>query len=66
MFPAWHIALTALVTATLTAAVTAAWRRARLVSGRASEWSLRAAGDLIGVGIAAGLGVLLWRLGANV
>jgi hypothetical protein len=64
MFPAWHIALTALVTAVITAAVTAAattgWRRR--IAGHASL----ALGDLIGVGVAAGLGVLLWRLGANV
>jgi hypothetical protein len=60
MFPAWHIALTALVTAVFTAAVPTAWCGRR--SGRASL----ALGDRVGVGVAAGLGVLLWRLGANV
>jgi hypothetical protein len=60
MFPAWHIAVTAIVTAVVTAAViaatTAGWR------GRSSL----VLGDLVGVGVAAGLGVLVWRLGANV
>jgi hypothetical protein len=72
MFPAWRIALTALVTAVITAVITAAgasglagWRRR--TSGRASAWwSLFTWGDGMGVGVAAGLGVLLWRLGANV
>jgi hypothetical protein len=58
MFPAWHIALTALVTAAVTTGATAAW------PGHLPTRS--ALGDLVGVGIAAGLGVLLWRLGANV
>jgi hypothetical protein len=58
MFPAWHIALTALVTAAVTTGGTAAWPGHQ-------PWRT-ALGDLLGVGIAAGLGVLLWRLGANV
>jgi hypothetical protein len=60
MFPAWHIALTALVTAAVTAGVTAGWL------GRTSRRKSLALGDLVGVSIASGLGVLLWRLGANV
>jgi hypothetical protein len=63
MFPAWHIAVTALVTAAVTAVTmvgTAAWPR------RPSGWPAFELGDFVGVGIAAGLGVLLWRLGANV
>src|SRR5262249_9074401 len=68
VFPAWHIALTALVTAALTAVGTAAWylRTMRRTSGLASRWSPRVVGELLGVGLASGLGVLLWRLGANV
>jgi hypothetical protein len=68
VFPAWHIALTALVTAALTAAGTAGWRlrEAKLVSTRVSTWSSHGAGDIVGIGVASGLGVLLWRLGANV
>lgn len=64
MFPAWHIAVTSLVTAVLTAAATAAWR-ARTSDGTAIGSPLTL-GDVVGVGVAAGLGVLLWRLGANV
>lgn len=60
MFPAWHIAVTALVTAAVTTAGTAGWR------GRKSGRAALAPGDRVGVGLAAGLGVLLWRLGANV
>lgn len=60
MFPVWHIALTALLTAALTIAGTAAW------PARTVGWRLLAFGDLVGVGIVAGLGVLLWRLGANI
>jgi hypothetical protein len=58
MFPAWHIALTALVTAGITTGGTAAW------PGYPSARSVLS--DLVGVGLAAGLGVLLWRLAANV
>jgi hypothetical protein len=61
MFPAWHITLTALATAVLTAGATAGW----LATRRSGRRPL-ALGDLIGVGIAAGLGVLLWRFAANV
>lgn len=60
MFPVWHIALTALVAAAITIGATAAWPVH--TAGR----PLLALGDLVGVGIAAGLGVLFWRLGANI
>jgi hypothetical protein len=65
MFPAWHILLTAVVTGVLTAAITVAadvgWR------GRTHLRRLSIArGDVVGVGVAAALSVLLWRLGANV
>lgn len=59
MFPAWHIAVTAFVTAIVTSAGTVGWR------WRASGRTSLRAGDLIAVGVASGLGVLLWRLGAN-
>lgn len=63
MFPAWHIAVTSLVTAAVTTGTMVGMAgRLRRPSGR----STRALGDLVGVGVAAGLGVLLWRLGANV
>lgn len=60
MFPVWHIALTALATAAITMGGTAGW------PVRTAGRPLLALGDLVGVGIAAGLGVLLWRLGANI
>jgi hypothetical protein len=68
MFPAWHIAVTALVTAVLTAAATAALMVAGTAGwrGRASVRRSLLLGDVVGVGLSAGLGVLLWRLGANV
>src|SRR5262249_31209269 len=61
MFPAWHIGVTALVTAVFTARTT----------GASTAWPGRqsggpALGDLVGVSLAAGTGVLLWRLGANI
>lgn len=67
MFPVWHIVVTALVTAvvtTITIAGMARWlaRASRRTSGRTAL----ALGDLLGVGVATGLAVLLWRLGANV
>jgi hypothetical protein len=54
MFSAWHIAVTALVTAVLAGAgaLVVRWRERSLV-------------DALVVGAAAGFGVLLWRLGAN-
>lgn len=57
MSPAWQIARTAFVTAAITASGTAGW----LVrtSGRKSP----VLGDLVGMGIASGLGVLFWCLG---
>jgi hypothetical protein len=54
MFPVWHIALTALITAGLSGGGT--W----LFASRK-----RSVVDALLVGIAAGLGILLWRLGAN-
>ena len=54
MFPTWHIALTALITAVL------AGGGAVLVPRQQ-----RSAVDAVLVGTAAGLGVLLWRMGAN-
>ncbi len=68
MFPAWHIALTSLITAALTAAlawVTMARRRANSAS-QAPITSASSLVDALVIGIAAGLGVLLWRLGANI
>jgi hypothetical protein len=62
MFPAWHIILTAVMTGALTAAITLAVTvRWRPQGGLSLGW-----GDVIGVGVAAAVGVLLWRLGANV
>ena len=68
MFPAWHIALTSLTTAVLTAALAGlvmALRRSKAaadVSGSRTRQIM----DLLMIGLAAGLGVLLWRLGANI
>lgn len=59
MFPAWHIAVTAIITALVTSAGMVGWRWR--TTGRTSL----TVGDLVGVGVASGLGVLLWRLGAN-
>ena len=68
MFPAWHIALTSLITAALTAAL--AWvAMARRRANSASQAPITSASPLVDalvIGIAAGLGVLLWRLGANI
>jgi hypothetical protein len=68
MFPAWHTALTSLVTAALTAAlagVAIAVRRTQPASAipvqRASQIV-----DVLMIGLAGGLGVFLWRLGANI
>ena len=68
MFPVWHIALTSLITAVVTAAlaaVTMALRR----SGSSTQASTQRGSqilDTLMIGFAAGLGVLLWRLGANI
>jgi hypothetical protein len=68
MFPAWHIALTSLITAALTAAL--AWvTMARRRANSASQAPITSASPLVDaliIGLAAGLGVLLWRLGANI
>ena len=68
MFPAWHIVLTSLITAALTAAL--AWvAMARRRANSASQAPITSASPLVDalvIGIAAGLGVLLWRLGANI
>jgi hypothetical protein len=64
MFPAWHIALTSLITAILTAALAGGaivQRRMQGTSGQRADHIL----DALMIGLAAGLGVLLWRLGAN-
>ena len=65
MFPAWHIALTSLITAVLSAALAGATivlRRSEGASGQRAGQVL----DALVIGLAAGLGVLLWRLGANI
>jgi hypothetical protein len=64
MFPAWHVALTALLSGVLTSAITVA--ATRVWTGRTPTRLSLTPGDVVGVGIAATLGVLLWRLGANV
>jgi hypothetical protein len=68
MFPIWRIVITALLTAITTTVVTllVAQRKTVRGDGRSSGHISRSLGDLIGVGMASGLGVLLWRLGANV
>jgi hypothetical protein len=68
MFPAWHIALTSLITAVLTAALAGATIVLRR-SGSSTQVSVPRAGqvlDALVIGLAAGFGVLLWRLGANI
>jgi hypothetical protein len=65
MFPAWHIALTSLITAVLTAALAGA----TIVLHRSEGAPGQRAGqvlDALVIGLAAGLGILLWRLGANI
>jgi hypothetical protein len=76
MFPAWRIAVTALATAVVTTAVLLVLVVARGAKGGAASESGRSSGraspgsrvlaDLVAVGAASGLGVLLWRLGGNV
>jgi hypothetical protein len=68
MFPPWHIALTSLVTAVLTAALAGATMVLRRTDSSTSERSQRTGQilDALVIGLAAGLGVLLWRLGANI
>jgi hypothetical protein len=68
MFPAWHIALTSLITAVVTAALAAATMVLRR-SGSSTQASTQGGSqilDTLMIGFAAGLGVLLWRLGANI
>jgi hypothetical protein len=65
MFPVWHIALTALITTLLAAALagaTTVLRRSERAPGQRAGQIL----DVLAIGLAAGLGVLLWRLGANI
>jgi len=68
VFPIWRIVLTALLTALTTTAVAflAARRETIRGVGHPPGYLSRCLWDFIGVGVAAGLGVLLWRLGANV
>jgi hypothetical protein len=65
MFPAWHIALTSLITAVLTAALAGATLVLRRSKGALNQGAGQVLDALV-IGLAAGLGVLLWRLGANV
>ena len=69
MFPAWHIALTSFITAVLTAAlagVTLVLRRSEPTQQASSLRAGQQILDALVVGLVAGLGVLLWRLGANI
>jgi hypothetical protein len=68
MFPAWQIALTSLITAILTAAFAGATMVLRRADSSTPAPSQRTGQilDALLIGLAAGLGVLLWRLGANV
>ncbi|HEV8192967.1 MAG TPA: hypothetical protein VGP82_15990, partial [Ktedonobacterales bacterium] len=68
VFPILRIVMTALLTAITTTAVTLLVTRRGTMRGveRPSGHMSQRLGDLIGVGVASGLGVLLWRLGANV
>jgi hypothetical protein len=68
MFPAWQIALTSLITAILTAALAGATMVLRRADSSKPAPSPRTGQmlDALLIGLAAGLGVLLWRLGANV
>jgi hypothetical protein len=65
MFPAWHIALTSLITAVLTAALAGATLVLRRSKGALNQGAGQVLDALV-IGLAAGLGVLLWRLGANI
>jgi hypothetical protein len=68
MFPTWQIALTSLISAVLTAALAGmiiARRRSKAAS-QAPTTGARQLADVLVIGLAAGLGVLLWRLGANI
>jgi hypothetical protein len=65
MFPTWRIALTSLISAMLTAALAGATIVVRR-SGRAHGQRAGQLLDVLMIGSAAGLGVLLWRLGANI
>jgi hypothetical protein len=68
MFPAWHIALTSLATAAVTAALagmTIVLRRSKRTTTTSGQRTSQVV-DVLMIGLAAGLGVFLWRLGANV
>jgi hypothetical protein len=68
MFPAWRIALTSLITGALTAALVGATIVLRRSNSSTPPPSQRTGQvlDALAIGLAAGLGVLLWRLGANI
>jgi hypothetical protein len=68
MFPTWRIALTSLIIAILTAALAAATMVLRRADSSTPAPRQRSGQilDAFLIGLAAGLGVLLWRLGANV
>ena len=68
MFPTWQIALTSLITAILAAALAGATMVLRRADSSTPGPRQRSGQilDAFLIGLAAGLGVLLWRLGANV
>jgi hypothetical protein len=65
MFPTWHIALTSLISALLTAALAIGIVLARRPEGASGQRAVQIVDALI-LGLATGVGVLLWRLGANI
>jgi hypothetical protein len=68
MFPVWQIALTSLITSTLSAAlagVTIALPRSKPTAEATGQRPHQVV-DALMIGLVAGLGVLLWRLGANI
>jgi hypothetical protein len=68
MFPAWRIALTSLATSAVSAALAGmaiALRRSKRTTTTAGRGTSQVV-DALMIGRVAGLGVLLWRLGANI